>query len=153
MTDEGDRSIEPAKPAGSQSRGAATVVAPLIEAISALRVAIEGLEARADRARKNITGIVVAVVIDLIFTVCITVVYLNQEQTAAQVADTRNEVLCPLYAGWLGTYNPVSRASGHDRDTYENVFELMRVQYQHLQCTTPLVPKPAPTTVSPPPSK
>lgn len=163
MTEEGERKAAgPAGPAGPQGergipgepgpRGAAAVVAPLIEAIEGLRKAIEGLEARADRARKNITGIVIAVVIDLAFTACITLVYLNQEQTAAQVADTRNEVLCPLYSSWLGTYNPVSRSPGVDRETYENVFGQMRAQYAHLECTTPLVPKPAPTTTpsSPP---
>jgi hypothetical protein len=135
------------------ARGAAALVTPLIEAIGALRVAIEGLEARADRARRNITGIVIAVIIDVIFTACITIVYIGQEQTAAQVADTRNEILCPLYASWLGTYNPNTRAPGLDRATYENVFGQMRVQYQHLSCTTPLVPKPTPTTPSAPPSK
>jgi hypothetical protein len=149
---------DPTGPRGGQgetgARGAAALVTPLIEAVGALRVAIEGLEARADRARRNITGIVIAVIIDVIFTACITIVYIGQEQTAAQVADTRNEILCPLYASWLGTYNPTTRAPGLDRATYENVFGQMRGQYEHLACTTPLVPKPTPTTPpSAPPSK
>jgi hypothetical protein len=146
VTDEGERGAGP-----QGQRGAAAVIAPLIEAIGGLRVAIEGLEARADRAQKRVFGIVVAIVIDLIFTGGFALLYVSQEQTAAQVADTRNEVLCPLYASWLGTYNPVSRAPGLDRQTYENVFGQMRSQYQHLQCTTPLVPKPTPTTPALPP--
>jgi hypothetical protein len=134
-------------------RGAAAVVTPLIEAISSLRDAVEGLEARADRAQKRVVGIVIAIVIDLLFTGGFAVLYVSQENTAAQVADTRNEVLCPLYGAWLGTYNPVTRAPGLDRATYENVFGQMRQQYEHLACTTPLVPKPTPTTPSAPPSK
>lgn len=144
---------ETGAPGPTGPRGAAAAVAPLVEAIGSLRKAVEGLEARADRAQRRVVGIVVAIVIDLLFTGGFAVLYISQEQTAAQVADTRNEVLCPLYASWLGTYNPITRSPGLDRATYENVFGQMRSQYEHLQCTTPLVPKPTPTTPSAPPSK
>jgi hypothetical protein len=121
-------------------------VAPLVEAVEGLRDAVESLVLRAERSEKRIAGIVIAIVIDLIFTGGFALLYYNQSRTEAQLADTRYEVLCPLFASWLGTYNPVTRAPGLDRATYENVFGQMRSQYEHLQCTTPLVPKPTPTT-------
>jgi hypothetical protein len=157
--EQGPHGVNSVGPRGEQGpkgltgqRGAAAAIAPLVEAIGGLRTAIEGLEARADRAQRRVVGIVVAIIIDLLFTGGFALLYISQEQTAAQVADTRNEILCPLYASWLGTYNPNTRAPGLDRATYENVFGQMRAQYQHLQCTTPLVPKPTPTS-APPPTK
>lgn len=145
-------------PVSPRASAGAAAVAPLVEAVGALRTAIEGLEVRADRARKNITGIVIAVVIDLIFTAGITIVYIGQEQTAASqaqtaasLADTRGEVLCPLYSVFLGSYNPATRAPGVDREAYESIYAQFRASYQHLNCTTPLVPKPTPTTNAPPP--
>jgi len=100
-----------------------------------------------------IASIVVTIIVDLIFTGGFVFLFYNQNRTADALDDTRNQVLCPLFAGWLGTYNPNSRAPGHDRDTYEDVFAQMRGTYQHLACTTPLVPKPTPTTPPPAPSK
>lgn len=138
-------------PVSPRASAGAAAVAPLVEAVGALRSAIEGLEVRADRARKNITGIVIAVIIDVIFTACITIVYIGQEQTAASLADTRGEVLCPLYSVFLGSYNPGTRAPGVDREAYESIYAQFRASYQHLNCTTPLVPKPTPTTNAPPP--
>jgi hypothetical protein len=123
----------------------------LIEAVENLRTAIEGLEARADRAQRRVVGIVVAIVIDLVFTAGFALLYYSQEQTAAQLADTRAEVLCPLYSAFLGSYNPNTRSPGIDRQTYEDIFAQFRNSYAHLQCTTPLVPKPTPTTSVAPP--
>jgi hypothetical protein len=125
----------------------------LVEAVGSLRVAIEGLEARADRAQRRVVGIVVAIVIDLIFTGGFALLYISQERTAAELADTRAGVLCPLYSAFLGSYNPNTRAPGIDRQTYEDIFSQFRDSYRHLNCTTPLVPKPAPTTSAPPPTK
>jgi hypothetical protein len=128
---------------------AATSLALVVEG---LRVSVDALVRRAEKSERRIFGIVLAVVLDLSLTVGLLFLWHSQTETSAAVDDTRNEILCPLYASWLGTYNPNSRAVGHDRQTYEDVFSLMRDQYTHLACTTPLVPKPAPTTPQPPPS-
>ena len=117
----------------------------LIAAVDGLRNAISALVKRADRSEKRIVGIVFAIVLDLIFTASFALLYYQQSRTAIELADTRATVLCPLYSTLLGSYNPTSRAPGKDRADYENIFTQMRDSYQHLDCTSPLVPKPTPT--------
>jgi hypothetical protein len=87
--------------------------------------------------------------VDLVFTAGFIFLFYNQNRTADALDDTRGEVLCPLYASFLGAYNPNSRAPGTDRATYESVFAQMRAGYVHLNCTTPFVPKPTPTAPAP----
>lgn len=131
-----------------------TVLTTLIESINGLRTAVENLIGRAEKAEKRIVGIVIAVSIDLIFTGGFALLYYNQSQTADNLAETRQEVLCPMFATFLGSYNPNTRSPGVDRATYENVFAQLQNQYDHLHCTTPFVPKPAipaPTPTPPQP--
>jgi hypothetical protein len=123
----------------------------LSAAVNGLREAVDALTARATKSEKRVRGIAVAIVLDLIFTGGFALLYWNQQHTADLLSDTRQQVLCPMFASWLGSYNPISRAPGQDRDTYENVFAQMRAQYEHLQCTTPLVPRPT-TTPAPTPT-
>lgn len=129
-----------------------TAATSLTLVVDGLRVSVDALVKRAEKSERRIFGIVLAVVLDLSLTVGLLFLWHSQTQTSAALDDTRNQVLCPLYGAWLGTYNPTSRRPGQDRDTYEDVFSLMRDQYQHLSCTTPLVPKPTPTTSPPPPT-
>lgn len=128
------------------------VATSLTEVVNGLRASVDALVVRAEKSERRIFGIVLAVILDLSLTVGLLFLWHSQTQTSDALDDTRNQVLCPLYGAWLGTYNPNSRSVGRDRQTYEDVFSLMRDQYQHLSCTTPLVPKPAPTTSQPPPS-
>lgn len=132
-----------------RGKGGVRALAPLIAAVEALRKAVEALVTRAEKSERRIAGIVIAIIIDLIFTSGFAALYYQQQRTAATLADTRAEVLCPLYAVFLGAYNPASRAPGPDREAYENAFAQFRYSYQRLQCTTPLVP--APTTKATPP--
>lgn len=133
MTDDGSREL-------------LTLAASLTAAVDGLRESIESLLKRTRRSEKVIASIIVTIIVDVIFTGGFIFLFYNQNRTADALDDTRNQVLCPLYASWLGTYNPNSRSPGPDRDTYIDVFSQMRTQYQHLSCTTPLVPKPTPTT-------
>jgi hypothetical protein len=136
-----------------RSVGAAEAIAPLVQSVEGLRTAVESLVKRAEKSERRIAGIVIAICIDLVFTGGFATLYYQQERTASELADTKAEVLCPLYSSWLGTYNPGTRSVGLDRETYEDVFGQMRAQYTHLACTTPLVPKPTPTTAPAPPTK
>jgi hypothetical protein len=130
-------------------RSLESIGADLVAGVDGLRVAIAALVARAERSEKRIAGIVFAIILDLIFTAGFALLYYNQSRTAAELADTRSEVLCPLYSAFLGSYNPSTRAPGLDRATYEQIFGQFRASYDHLGCTTPLVPKPTPTSPQP----
>jgi hypothetical protein len=115
---------------------------------------VDALVKRAERSERRIFGIVLAVVLDLSLTVGLLFLWHSQTETTAALDDTKSQVLCPMYSSFLGSYNPNSRAPGADRSTYENIFAQLRSSYQYLGCTTPLVPKPTPTTTptQPPPS-
>lgn len=128
---------------GDRSLGA--IGESLVAAVGELRKSVVALIDRADKSEKRVKGVVTAIVLDLFITGILGLLYWNQQHTADLLSDTRQQVLCPMYASWLGSYNPVSRAPGQDRQTYVDVFAQMRQQYDHLQCTTPLVPRPTPT--------
>ncbi|MCW2904205.1 MAG: hypothetical protein JWO67_6470 [Streptosporangiaceae bacterium] len=127
-----------------EGRSLESIGASLIASVDGLRIAVASLVARAEKSERRIAGIVFAVVLDLIFTGCFAGLYWQQSKTSVELADTRIQVLCPMYATFLGAYNPNSRAPGTDRQTYEGVFAQLRGSYEHLQCTTPLVPRPTP---------
>lgn len=132
-------------------RGAAAAIAPLVQSVEGLRLAVESLVKRAEKSERRIAGIVIAICIDLIFTGGFAALYYQQERTASELADTRAGVLCPQYSVFLGGYNPSTRAPGPDRDTYEQIYAQFRASYAHLDCQTPLVPKPTPTSAPAPP--
>lgn len=138
MTDDGSREL-------------LTLAASLTAAVDGLRESIESLLKRTRRSEKVIASIVVTIIMDLIFTGGFIFLFYSQNRTADALDDTRSQVLCPLYSTILGSYNPDSRRPGQDRTTYENVFSQIRAGYEHLNCTTPLVPKPTPATPPPAP--
>lgn len=139
----------------SEDRGSSSSLGAIGRALSAsvdsLTHAVDGLIERAGKSERRARGIAVAVVLDLLFTGAFALLYYNQQHTANELADTRSQVLCPMYATFLGSYNPTSRAAGEDRATYENVFAQLRDAYTHLACTTPLVPRPTSTPPTPTP--
>lgn len=129
------------------------VATSLTEVVNGLRDSVAALVTRAEKSERRTFGIVLAVILDVSLTVGLLFLWNSQAQTSAALDDTRAEVLCPLYSAFLGSYNPITRAPGVDRQTYEQIFSQFRASYTHLACTTPLVPKPTPTTQQPPPSK
>lgn len=114
---------------------------------------MDALVTRAEKSERRIFGIVLAVILDLSLTVGLLFLWHSQTQTTAALDDTKSQVLCPLYSAFLGSYNPNTRAPGLDRQTYEQIFSQFRSSYQHLSCTTPLVPKPTTPAPQPSPSK
>lgn len=141
MTNSEDR--EPSSSLGATGRA-------LSAAVNGLTKAVDNLIERATKSEKRTRGIAVAVILDLLFTAAFALLYYNQHRTEVELTDTRSQVLCPLYSVFLGSYNPNTRAPGVDRQTYEQIFSQFRDSYNHLQCTTPLVPKP--TTPAPTPT-
>ena len=121
----------------------------LVASVDGLRRAVESVVDRADKAERRVSGITFAIIADVLLTFAFAGLYFYADHTANALDDTRSQVLCPMYAAWLGSFNPVSRAAGQDRATYEDVFSQMRDAYQHLACHTALVPRP--TTAPPPP--
>jgi hypothetical protein len=136
----------------SSDRELLAVATSLTEVVNGLRASVDALVTRAEKSERRIFGIVLAVILDLSLTVGLLFLWHSQAQTSNALDDTKSQVLCPLYSAFLGSYNPNTRAPGLDRQTYENIFAQFRTSYQHLGCTTPLVPKPTPTTQPPPPS-
>jgi hypothetical protein len=129
-----------------------TAATSLTLVVDGLRVSVDALVKRAEKSERRIFGIVLAVILDISLTIGLLFLWHSQTQTTAALDDTKSQVLCPLYASFLGSYNPTSRAPGQDRETYENVFSQMRAGYAHLSCDTPLVPKPTSVTPQPPPT-
>jgi hypothetical protein len=125
------------------------VAAKLIETIDDLTRAIQDLLQRTARSETHLKIMWVFVALVVFLTGGMAVTYYQQVQTTNALNDTRNEVLCPWNAIFIGSYNPTSRAEGPDRDAYEAAFVVIRDSYRRLGCTTPFVPPP--TSRSTPP--
>lgn len=136
-------------------RELAKSAAELTTSVKTLTEAVEKLMGRTERSERAILLTVVTLIIDVVLTIGVGLSFYAQfatnskvEQAIRQQEITTTQVLCPLYAVFLGSYNPQSRASGSDRDIYEQNFVVIRDGYKTLQCSTPIVPPPtrAPTT-------
>lgn len=128
-------------------RALASTAAALAASVARLRETIDELLARAERSERaiTITRLMLAVVVVLIVIVggilrAQFVTNARLEQANAREAQTRQEVLCPMFGLFLGSYAPQSRAAGHDRDKYEQAFGQVRDLYIKLECTNPVVP-------------
>lgn len=139
----------------------AAEVAQLTKVAQAQSEALAELKISTDKAKRRTTvkiRVLVALFIaDIALTAAIYVFYNKQAETSARLEAAiaqqeviRSQVLCPLYAVFLGSYQPTTRAAGTDRDTYEQNFAQMRTQYAVLSCTGPVVP---PRVDLPPPAK
>jgi len=126
------------------------VAARLIETIEGLTESIQDLLHRTARSEKQARWQWLVIGLIAVVTVFSGITYYQQIQTSKSLDATRGDVLCPLYAVFLGSYNPSTRAPGADRDTYEATFVVIRDGYERLDCTLPLVP-PATPRSSPPP--
>jgi hypothetical protein len=125
------------------------VAAKLITTIDGLTAAINDLLRRTARSERFIAFTVAGLVLDLGLTIVAGFLMYSQYSTNATLEDTRGEVLCPLYSVFLGSYNPSTRSPGTDRKTYEDTFQVIRDGYQHLGCTSPLVPPATPHAAPP----
>lgn len=105
--------------------------------VSALTEAVGDLDNRANRSRRVLTMAVAGLVLDLVLSVGL--VFTLTEQTR-----TRDQALCPMFALFVGSYRPDSRAEGEDRERYEAAFVTLREAYAALDCTARPVPPPAP---------
>lgn len=136
-------------------RELAQSAAELTKSVKLLTDAVSKLMARTERSERAILLTIVTLVIDVVLTVVVGASIWGQFATNTKVDAalrqqeiTTNQVLCPLYAVFIGSYNPESRAPGTDRETYESNFQVIREGYEILRCTTPIVPPAtrAPTT-------
>lgn len=116
----------------------------LADAVNTLSVQVDGLGQAIDEERargRNLRRVLVAVVVSIVvgFGGLGGVWYVQAQRTLLV-----DRVLCPLYALFLGSYAPESRAEGPDRERYEAAFVTIREGYRELGCEErqPVVPAP-----------
>ena len=136
MTDEPDvsRSAAAALSVAAKLR---TEAAALVTAVSGLAKSVDALAQRMKRSERAIAFIVASLILDVILTLVVGYLIYGQYNTQKQL-----HAICPLYAFSLGTYAPLTRSAGPDRDAYIQRFEDMRHQFQIFGCGPdyPLVP-------------
>lgn len=114
--------------------------AALAGSVTELRGAVEWLDRRANRSRRVLAIAVAGLVLDLVLSVAVGFALLAQVETSKRQDVVQSEVLCPLYAIFIGSYRPESRTEGPDRQKYEEAFTVIRGSYAKLGCTGPPVP-------------
>ena len=70
-------------------------------------------------------------------------VAVGAQRNATDQAQLRNDVLCPLYGIFLGSYNPKTRDNNPDpaaRAKYEDAFVKIRDGWNSMNCSDPIVP-------------
>lgn len=120
-------------------RELATSAAALQRTVAELNDSIGSLGRRTDRSERIIALTVLGLILDVLLTFI--AVWLVYGQT---VVGGRIDAVCPLYGLVVGAYNPNSRSPGHDRDTYNQAYDLLRKGYAELKCTNPIVPPAVP---------
>lgn len=115
----------------------ASAAMALTSQVTTLSSDIDELARRAKRAEHFILLITLSLIVDFILTITVSYLVINTISTQYRI-----ETLCPLYAFTLGTYAPMTRKSGSDRDIYVEQFGDMRAKFQALGCGPgyPLVP-------------
>lgn len=115
--------------------------------VGRLRAAVAALDRRASRSSRVLAGVVLTLALDVVLSLALGFTIASQfttntrlDETVAQENIIRSEVLCPLYAVFLGSYAPQSRPEGAARQQYEQAFTTIREGYVKLRCTTPPVP-------------
>lgn len=119
----------------------------LRDAVSALALSVEHLDRRTTRSEKITAAVVLILLIVLILAVAVGIVLAQQfatnnrlEASIQREAQTRQEVLCPLYGLIVGTYNPESRPPGKARDEYVRSAKVILDSYPRLDCANPVTP-------------
>ncbi len=111
---------------------------------------VHRLNDRADRTDRDKKWLIVGLllVVGLVALVAFVAVRAQQASDVAQRSSDeqshlRNDVLCPLYSMFLGSYDPKTRDKNPDpaaRQKYEDAFVKIREGWNVMQCTDPLVP-------------
>lgn len=130
------------------------------ERIAGLSLAVEQLDRRTNRSEKITIGVVFGLILDLILSVAVALVLGAQFSTNAKLEDantrleaTVTEGICPVYGLVLGSYNPLTRKEGAERDAYVQSFKVMNEAYKSLKCPTAIVPPRSDQTPQPVPSR
>lgn len=119
----------------------------LTDKVAALTLAVEQLDRRTTRNARVTAGVVFGLLLDLVLSVAVAFVLANLfatnarlETAIAREAQTREEVLCPLYGLIVGAYNPETRPPGAQRDEYVRNFQVIIDSYPKLNCANPVAP-------------
>lgn len=126
----------------------------LSETVAELTNSVTELWVRSKRQKLGLIVGLAGLFADLVLSVVVITVLHDQDVANAQLAEAivqqkelvsrqetvRSEVLCPLYALIVGSYNPTSRAAGENRAQYEAGFTAMRNQYRALNCSIAPIP-------------
>ena len=104
---------------------------------------VHRLNDRADRTDRDKKWLVVGLLLVVGLVALLAFVAVRAQQTANEQEQLRNDVLCPLYSVFLGSYDPKTRDKNPDpqaREKYEDAFTKIRRGWEVMGCTDPLVP-------------
>ena len=104
---------------------------------------VQRLNGRADRADRDKRWLVVGLLLVVGLVALLAYVAVGAQRNATDQAQLRNDVLCPLYGIFLGSYDPKTRDKNPDpqaREKYEDAFAKIRHGWEVMGCTDPLVP-------------
>lgn len=112
------------------------------ENIDGLRGDITHLDARTNRNEQLVNFLIAALVTIVIFAGGLAWGYFRINSIVDNIEVSRVQVSCPLLASNLGSYNPLARNAGMDRDIYEaNIIKMRNAYTNILHCTDTLVPQ------------
>jgi hypothetical protein len=119
----------------------------LRNAVAALALSVDQLDRRTTRSERITTAVVLILMIVLVLAVAVGITLAQQfaindrlETAIQREAQTRQQVLCPLYRLLVGSYNPESRPPGPARDEYLRTSKVILDSYPRLDCTNPVTP-------------
>lgn len=104
---------------------------------------VHRLNRRVDRTDRDKRWLVVGLLLVVGMVALVAYAAWQAQITAARQDELRNDVLCPLYGIFLGSYDPKTRDKNPDpmaRQKYEDTFVQIRSGWNLMQCTTPIVP-------------
>jgi hypothetical protein len=110
----------------------------LTSAVGTLTAEVQRLSKRARRnvtlIRWTIAGLILDVTLTLIVGVLFNLVQTNSHHIREVQTKVGNQVLCPLYAIFLGAYDPKSPTAKANPQRYEAQFTVIRNSYKILEC-------------------
>lgn len=112
----------------------------LDEDVKQLTEEVHRLNSRVDKTDRDKRWLFVGLLLVVVLVGMIGFVAFRAENTAREQEQLRSNVLCPLYAIFLGAYDPNGRAAGQDRGKYEDAYGKIRGGWEAMRCTDPIVP-------------
>jgi hypothetical protein len=104
---------------------------------------VHRLNDRADRNDRDKRWLIVGLLLVVGLVALTAFVAVRAQRTGDEQEQLRNDVLCPLYSVFLGSYDPKTRDKNPDpqaRQKYEDAFDKIRGGWMVMGCTDPLVP-------------